>query len=100
MFMIQIVNKKGSYELEHLQNTIVSFTETAKKQEDKGIAKYGKPLDPLDNYDWLKMAKEEQVDGYKYLEAEIAKRKFICNKIRKLTNNTEILFWLDELEGK
>ncbi|WP_373894433.1 hypothetical protein [Virgibacillus sp. CBA3643] len=92
---------------EHLNKVINKFEETARYQESKGILKYGNPLDSLDNYDWLEMAEQEQVDGYKYLVAEMEKRKFIATKIRKLLNykensvsNTEINYWLDRLEGK
>lgn len=91
----------------HLNKTIEEFDYIANSQEKKGIAKYGKPLDPLDNYDWLEMANEELVDGYKYLIAEKEKRNFIVNKIRTLlnykineTSKTEINHWLDRLEGK
>jgi len=86
--------------MKHLNDTIDKFAEKAKSQEEKGLVKYGKPLDPLDDYDWLEMANDEMVDGYKYLVAEKEKRKFIAGKIRNLTGNTEILFWLDQLEGK
>ena len=91
----------------HLETTKKAFAEVADSQECKGIEKYGKPLDPLDNYNWLKMAAEEQVDGYKYLVAEMEKRKFVVNKIRNLLEGRtdaihaeEINFWLDELEGE
>lgn len=93
--------------MKHLRKSISEFDRVAKEQEKKGIMKYGKALDPLDRYDWLEMAKEEQVDGFKYLQAEIEKRKFIVNKIRNLLkyktewiHYDEIEFWLDELEGK
>jgi len=84
---------------EHLERSKKAFTEAANRQENKGVEKYGKPLDPLDNYDWLEMATEELVDGFKYLVAEQVKREFIANKIRKLTDDAEIHHWLDELEG-
>lgn len=91
----------------HLNLTIDSFTDVSYSQADKGINKYGKPLEPLDDYDWLSMAKEEAVDGYMYLEAEHQKRKFIVSKIRTLLDykpndftKTEINHWLDLLEGK
>ncbi|OEH53014.1 hypothetical protein AQ616_18415 [Oceanobacillus sp. E9] len=92
---------------DHLQNSIVSFAETARSQEDKGISKYGKKLDPLDGYDWLQMAKEEQVDGFQYLEAEAVKRKHIATRIRALIEHSTLARWskseinhlLDELEG-
>lgn len=91
---------------EHLERTKDKFNEVAVEQERKGILKYGQPLNPLDDYCWLSMALEEQVDGTKYLIAEMEKRKFIVNKIRKLldykensVSKTEINFWLDKLEG-
>jgi len=90
----------------HLETTKKAFAEVSDLQEGKGIIKYGKPLDPLDNYDWLKMCLEEQVDGTKYLVAEMEKRKFVVDKIRKLIDDrdgailNEIHHWLDELEGK
>ena len=79
----------------------------ANEQEEKGMQKYGQPLNPLDDYNWLDMARQEQVDGYKYLEAEIVKRRFIVGKIRRLLNyknnsvsKVEINYWLDVLEGR
>lgn len=68
----------------HLKHTIAEFEKTAISQEEKGIEKYGKPLNPIDNYDWLDMADEEAVDLYKYLHAEKVKRKFIANQIREV----------------
>lgn len=85
--------------MKHLNKSIKEFDRVARSQERKGVMKYGKALDPLDRYDWLNMVKEESVDGFKYLQAEIEKREFILNKIRKLTDNEEIHFWCDELEG-
>lgn len=94
---------------DHLVYSIKKFERLAKEQEKKGIKKYGKPLDPKDlKYDWIDMALEEQVDGTKYLFAEIEKRRFIVGKIKKLLNAgniaedlcQEINFWLDVLEGK
>lgn len=94
--------------MSHLEKSIASFRETATNQAQKGIKKYGKPLDPLDDYNWLNIAKEEIVDGFEYLEAEQVKRQQIVCRIRKiLTPSTlsrwtknEINFLLDELEGK
>lgn len=92
--------------MKHLEKTKEKFGEVADLQEGKGIIKYGHPLDPLEGRDWLKMCLEEQVDGTKYLVAEMEKRKFIVNKIRSLIEyqpldscNAEIHRWLDELEG-
>ena len=93
--------------MQHLQTSIDTFIDYAKAQEQKGIEKYGQPLDPLDNYCWLTMAIEEQVDGFQYLVAEMKKRKFVVDKIRKAINykendvsKTEINHWLDVLEGR
>ncbi|RDW17026.1 hypothetical protein CWR48_15605 [Oceanobacillus arenosus] len=91
----------------HLERTKHLFGKVADSQEDKGIAKYGKPLDPMDNYDWLQMALEEQVDGTKYLIAEMEKRRNIINEIRLLVADNcssfaafqEIKQLLDRLEG-
>jgi len=86
--------------MNHLKRTVNKFEEMAVSQEEKGMEKYGKPIDPLDDYDWLEMADEEMVDGYKYLHAEKIKRKFIVDKIRKLTECEEIHYWLNQLEGE
>lgn len=91
---------------EQLELAKDKFIQTANSQERKGIQKYGQPLNPLDDYDWLEMAIEEQTDGFKYLVAEQEKRKFVVGKIRKLlefkdnsVSRTEINHWLDVLEG-
>lgn len=85
---------------DHLENTVIKFSIEAQSQEEKGIQKYGQPLNPLDNYDWLKMAIEEQVDGFKYLYAEQVKRAHVVSEIRQLTDNKQIHKLLDQLEGK
>lgn len=98
-----------------LDKVISSFSKTARTQEMKGIEKYGHELQPLEQkYDWLEMAKEEIVDGFKYLEAERERRDFITKKIEyKLVQLTQcdsynlrcsfvkdILAELDNLQGK
>lgn len=94
---------------DHLEYTIEEFMRVAEEQEKKGMKKYGKPLDPEDlKYDWLEMALEENVDSTKYLTAEIKKRQFIVERIRRIIEQEglstllqeEIHFWLDALEGK
>lgn len=92
--------------MDHLQTVKDTFGQVADSQEDKGINKYGQSLNPLDNYCWLDMALQEQVDGVKYLIAEQEKRKFIADKIWRLVNENceagvilEIGHWLDLLEG-
>lgn len=92
----------------HLANTVDEFRDVAESQELKGLPKYGQPLDPLDlKYDWLGMATEEQVDGFKYLVAEKRKRAFIADKITNVLSEVhmlgeqreEVMFWLDQLRG-
>src|SRR5690625_2868522 len=96
--------------MQHLKSSIDKFTDGAKKQEDKGIEKYGQPLEPTDTkQDWLEMAIEEQVDGFKYLHAEQVKRKHITDEIRVVLNKYDhrvprrvqyqITVLLDQLEG-
>lgn len=90
-----------------LQKTSKFFSLLAEQQELKGIKKYSKELDPLElKYDWLQMASEEQVDGFKYLHAEMEKREFITVKIKGTLINQvddniydEVLFWLNTLNG-
>lgn len=92
--------------MSHLEQTKISFNNVIENQSLKGIKKYGKELDYLDEYDWLGMAGEELADGFTYLLAEQRKRTFIVNKIRRLlkykvndVTRTEINYWLDQLEG-
>ena len=70
--------------MKHFRNTVLDFWVRAYEQENKGIKKYGKALEPLDDYDWLTMAAEEQVDGYKYLLAEMKKREYVVKGIRQI----------------
>ncbi|KGX84465.1 hypothetical protein [Pontibacillus litoralis] len=92
---------------DHLRRSIAEFSGVAISQEEKGVAKYGKPLDPRDNYNWLEMAKEELVDGFKYLEAERVKRQRSVARIRELLHllqgcekvAVKIEEHLDRLEG-
>jgi len=84
--------------MKHLKDSINKFNEGAKKQEDKGIEKYGQPLEPTDTkHDWLEMAIEEQVDGVKYLHAEQIKRKHITDQIRLLIKNNTIPMVHDQI---
>lgn len=61
-------------EAKHLQTVKKEFNDVADSQEVKGLEKYGVALDPHAKYDWLAMAKEELVDGFKYLECERVRR--------------------------
>lgn len=69
---------------DHLENTKLAINEVADSQEDKGIEKYGKPLNPLDDYDWLDMEFEELIDAAKYNRAEKVKRNYHVERLRKL----------------
>lgn len=51
-----------------LSSCLTRFMSIAFSQEDKGVKKYGKMLDPKDSYDWIQMAEEEMVDGWKYIQ--------------------------------
>lgn len=73
----------------NFEKSIVKFIEVAKSQEEYGINKYGQPLNPLDNYDWLEMALEELVDGFKYLHAEQVKRRHVIKQIRKVIRDID-----------
>lgn len=98
-----------------LNKAMESFNLLAEQQELKRTKKYGQELDALDfKYDWLQMAQEELVNGYKYFEAERMRRKFIIGKIEKILEvNTvtvhirppkdleiEIKDWLQLLNGE
>lgn len=86
--------------MSHLDHAKIVFNHVADEQENKGIQKYGQALDPLDDYNWLEMAVEEQVDGFKYLTAEMEKRAYIVSMIRTVTDDPYINHLLDRLEGK
>lgn len=74
------------------QRVVTKFSTVAFKQEEKGVRKYGKELDPYNvdpetgkPYDWLGMAEEEMVDGYKYLFAERERRDKVLTTIKEMT---------------
>jgi hypothetical protein len=76
-----------------LERVISKFTKVATSQEMKGLDKYGEALNPLnDAWDWLNMAEEEMIDGYKYLVAERTRRDFILvNVLNGLRNQKSSL---------
>lgn len=94
--------------MNHLEIAKQAYAETADKQAEKGMRVYGKPLDPMEyGRDWLSMMDEEIIDNHQYLVAEKLKRRIIISEIRKLldykdnpVSKTEIIYWLDKLEGK
>lgn len=65
---------------------IESLREVMIKQDEKGLEKYGKPLNPEDeNYDWLEMTIEELADALKYLESEAQKKKLKTELLEKVS---------------
>lgn len=61
---------------------VLDRTENIMNNQDSfGLEKYGKPLDPMDDYDWLNMAEEELADALKYFNAEREKRNTIIDMV-------------------
>ena len=52
------------------QKVLTSLKKVLEEQDEKGIIKYGVPLDSTYNYDWGRMADEEMADYLKYRECE------------------------------
>ena len=86
--------------MKHLNRSLKEFEQVSRSQAKKGLVKYGQTLNPLDDYCWLDMELEELVDAVQYNRAQKDKQSFVLDKIRKLTDDNEIHFWCDELEGK
>lgn len=89
----------------YIQTHTENFEEDLRVQTAKGDKKYGKLTDPLDDYNWPKMIKEELVDAFVYAEMQERRNAFIAAKLRKLMNYREapgtleeINYWLDQLE--
>lgn len=80
-WLISVVEADEIIDSEFLKLVTGKFKETALNQELKGLKKYGSPVNPMDDYDWLNMAEEEQIDGYKYLMAERVKRDTILKDV-------------------
>lgn len=76
-------------ETRFLTETTAHFDRISKHQELKGVQKYGKPLNPLEclgDHDWLNMAEEELVDGFKYLQVEKEKKAVIKARLDYLVH--------------
>jgi hypothetical protein len=63
------------------ERVLNAFKITVTKQKNKGVKEYGKYVDPLDSYNWTKMAKEELADAFVYIEAEEAKKELVRTKV-------------------
>ncbi len=50
--------------------SLLNLKQVMKAQDEYGVRKYGKELDPNDNYNWLNMFMEEMADGLKYIQCE------------------------------
>lgn len=59
----------GFFKSAHTSRTFDRLMKVAKSQDEFGHQKYGKYLDPEDDYDWIAMAEEELADLMKYLHA-------------------------------
>lgn len=86
-WLVSVIEADEVVDSDFLKLVTGKFAEGANKQEVKGIEKYGVPLNPMDNYDWLNMAEEELIDGYKYLVAERTRRDAILKEIVEDINN-------------
>lgn len=84
-----------------LQFVISKFTKSATDQENKGIEKYGHELQPMDpKWDWLNMAEEELIDGFKYLCAERERRDKVLREVfDELTRIQEPMKWNKNAAG-
>ena len=90
------MSKEGSNSF--FDEVVERFGRMAESQEQKGLQKYRQVLDPLDiRHDWLLMAEEELVDGYKYLNAERVRRAWIARAIDDILQRAFVL--LNELEN-
>lgn len=61
---------------------LVKIIELYVLQQVKGLEKYDQPIQPLDDYDWLEMKLEEQLDGAVYQMCELIKTKAERNVIK------------------
>lgn len=62
------------------------FKETLINQSEKGIKKYGQPIDDTMKLDWGKQAKEELVDAYTYILCLEKERERIKKVIKELND--------------
>lgn len=63
------------------QKTSNDLLKTMIEQDEKGMDKYGKELNPMDDYDWLDMAQQEIADLVKYVQAEKVRRNIILDEV-------------------
>lgn len=73
--------KVGYYN--NTETTKKVFNNISDKQDEKGLKKYGKPINPLDDYNWNDMAIEELVDSIKYVVANKKKTELTIDKVVK-----------------
>jgi hypothetical protein len=79
--LVAVVERDTAIDSPFLKLVTGKFNEKAISQEAKGIVKYGVPLNPMDDYDWLNMADDELIDGYKYFVAERTKRDTVLKDV-------------------
>lgn len=81
-------------------DSLNKFTEVLHKQNEKGLEKYGQPLDPLDKrYDFLEMLLEELVDAVQYARSEQIKRKYAADEIRRVIEPNVIPMVYDQVNA-
>lgn len=81
-------------------DSLNKFTEVLHKQNEKGLKKYGQPLDPLDKrYDFLEMLLEELVDAVQYARSEQIKRKNAADEIRRVIEPNVIPMVYDQVNA-
>lgn len=52
------------------------------EQDNYGFDKYGKPLNPKDQYDWMAMFLQEMADGLKYIQCEMERKNDIIHVLK------------------
>ncbi len=68
--------------------SLLQLKQVMQQQDEYGIRKYGKELDPKDNYNWLMMFMEEMADGMKYIQCEMENKTDV---IRILNGALQVL---------
>lgn len=80
--------------MDNTKETINTFNTIAIQQDKKGMDKYGKPVNPLDKYNWNDMAIEELVDAMKYIVASKIKTETIIEEvINELKQTRELILY-------
>jgi hypothetical protein len=79
------LKKPAESQIEILSIIITKYVD----QQLKGLKKYDVAINPLDDYDWLDMKLEEQIDGAVYSICETLKTKKIRDDLMGGANEKE-----------